>query len=68
MAMLDFAGFAALDYSRAIAAERAVQEERAKWRWRLRDLKRHERITKSRPAPAPADGPRHLTGAHSPWI
>ena len=66
--MFDFAGFAALDYSKAIAAERAVQEKRAKWRWRLRDLNREERIAKDRPAPAPASGPRHLTGSHSPWI
>ena len=66
--MFDFAGFAVLDYSRAIAAEHAVQEERAKWRWRLRDLNRQQRIAKDRPAPAPASGSRPLTGAHSPWI
>ena len=66
--MFDFAGFAALDYTKAIAAERVVKEERAKWRWRLRDLNREERNAKERPAPAPASGPRPLTGAHSPWI
>ncbi|MBI5284488.1 MAG: hypothetical protein HY874_05270 [Chloroflexi bacterium] len=64
--MFDFAGFAVLDYSRAIAAERAVKEERAKWRWRLRDINRAERNAKDRPAPA--SGPRPLKGAHSPWI
>jgi hypothetical protein len=66
--MLDFAGYAAQEYSRAIAAEHEHEARRSVWRMRLRDLLRQERATKDKPAPVRAAKPQPLTGAHSPWI
>ncbi len=66
--MFDFAGMAAQEYSRAIAAEREQAARRGVWRMRLRDLIRLEKATKGKLPPVQPPGPRHLKGAHSPWI
>lgn len=65
---MDFTGFAAYEFCRAMEAEREVSVVRSQWLRLLRDLRRRdlEQAEQKRRSPKRPNGP--LTSAHSPWI
>lgn len=66
--MMDFTGFAAVEISRTLDAEREHAMRNTKWLRELEGLQQVDRARAELPSMRPPGGPTKLSGAHSPWI